>query len=93
MEPEGNICLALEGKFSTPESNWSWSGCVAKVRVRGEGAVGKEETGGPSGRHEGYRLVMGAWRGRGRAVMEDQTETSGMDLWGDAGSFSKFQAP
>lgn len=61
--------------------------------MRGEGAVGKEETGGPSRRHEGYRLVMGEWRGRGRAVMEDQTETSGMDLWGDAGSFSKFQAP
>lgn len=53
---------------------------MAKVRVRGEGAVGKEETEGPSRRHEGCRLVMGEWRGWGRAVMEDQTEKSDMDL-------------
>lgn len=62
---------------------------MAKVWVRGEGAVGKEETEGPSRRHEGCRLVMG-W---GRAVMEGQTEKSNIDLWGDAGSFPKFQAP
>lgn len=61
--------------------------------MKGEGAVGKEETEGPSRRHEGCRLVMGEWRGWGRAVMEDQTEKSDMDLWGDAGSFPKFQAP
>lgn len=65
---------------------------MAKVWIRGEGAVGKEETEGPSRRHAGCRLVMGKWRGRGRVAIEDQTENSGMDLWGDAGSFPKFQA-
>lgn len=61
--------------------------------MRGGGAVGKEETEGPSRRHAGCRLMMGEWGGGGRVVMEDQTENSSMDLWGDAGSFPKFQAP
>lgn len=83
VKPGGDIDLALEEDCSTPESTWSQPGKVAEAWLRGEGAVGKEESEGPSRRCEGCRLVIGVWSSRERVAMKDQAVDSNMDLRGD----------